>query len=228
MNTDEIDRLLRHTLADDRLSRGEKKVLSGLVKEYGTDDHKLAFLRHRAFEVARSDLVGPDALGVLEWLEDVMKALQPRDDRTTKKKPEAFFSPDDNCSQKIANLLQLADRTVDICVFTITDDRITDAIIDAHRRNVVIRIITDNDKSEDKGSDIARLRRNDIKVRTDETHYHMHHKFALFDQQILLTGSYNWTRSASEYNEENFIVTEELSLVADFLRAFESLWQDLG
>ena len=226
MNAAEIDRLLKHTLADNRLSRGEKKVLAGLVKEYGTDDNKLAFLRHRAFEVARGELMGPEALGVLDWLEDAVKALQPRE-TVIAKKPEAFFSPEDNCPQKIVNLLQLADRAIDICVFTITDDRITNAIIDVHRRNVSVRVITDNDKSQDKGSDIDRLRRNDISVRTDETHYHMHHKFAVFDEKTLLTGSYNWTRSASEHNEENFIVTDATILVAEFGRIFNTLWNEL-
>jgi hypothetical protein len=32
-------------------------------------------------------------------------------------------------------------------VFTITDDRITEEIVDALKRGVAIRIITDNDKS---------------------------------------------------------------------------------
>ena len=44
----------------------------------------------------------------------------------------------------------------------------------------------------------------------------MHHKFAIFDQSILLTGSYNWTRSASEKNEENFIITSDPALLFRF------------
>lgn len=226
MDANEIDRVLKHTLADNRLSRGEKKVLTSLLREYGTDEQRVAFLRHRAFEIARGELVGPDALAVVGWLEDVMKALQPRDEKPAKK-PEAFFSPQDNCPQKIANLLQLSDRSVDICVFTITDDRITEAILDVHRRHVPIRVITDDDKSEDIGSDISRLKRYGVDVRTDRTRYHMHHKFAIFDQDQLLTGSYNWTRSASQNNEENFIVTDNTTLVVAFANAFEDLWQKL-
>ena len=42
----------------------------------------------------------------------------------------------------------------------------------------------------------------------------MHHKFALFDGRRLMTGSFNWTRSASEQNEENLIVTADPVLVA--------------
>jgi phosphatidylserine/phosphatidylglycerophosphate/cardiolipin synthase-like enzyme len=63
-----------------------------------------------------------------------------------------------------------------------------------------------------------------IAVRTDRTEHHMHHKFALFDGGLLLTGSYNWTRSAALHNEENFVLTTEPKLVRPFGQLFEGLW----
>ena len=56
----------------------------------------------------------------------------------------------------------------------------------------------------------------------------MHHKFAIFDRQRLLTGSYNWTRSAADYNEENFIITEEPVLLEEFKKQFDQLWSQLN
>lgn len=56
---------------------------------------------------------------------------------------------------------------------------------------------------------------------------HMHHKFALFDGRRLMTGSFNWTRSASEQNEENLIVTADPVLVKAFSERFELLWSKL-
>ena len=53
MKTEQIDELLKRTLDDARVSRGEKKILNGIVREHGSADHQLAFLRHRAFEIAR-------------------------------------------------------------------------------------------------------------------------------------------------------------------------------
>ena len=78
-----------------------------------------------------------------------------------------------------------------------------------------LRIITDNEKAYDAGSDVTRFQDAKIPLRVDDTPFHMHHKFAVFDREILLTGSYNWTRSAARYNEENLIVTEDPRLVAD-------------
>jgi phosphatidylserine/phosphatidylglycerophosphate/cardiolipin synthase-like enzyme len=118
-------------------------------------------------------------------------------------------------------------KTADICVFTITDDRISSAIVAAHQRRVAVRIITDNDKQHDFGSDIERLRGAGIALKVDATEHHMHHKFALLDGVTLLNGSYNWTRSAATFNEENLIVTSDSALVASFANQFEAMWRQL-
>ena len=131
---------------------------------------------------------------------------------------EAFFSPGDDCLRAITRLLANASRTADICVFTITDDRVSDAILDAHRRAIAVRIITDNAKAEDEGSDVARFEQSGIPTRVDRSPFHMHHKFAILDGTTLLTGSYNWTRGAARDNEENLIVTNEPRLLALFVR----------
>lgn len=133
-----------------------------------------------------------------------------------------------NCPGRIASLLNAAAKKVDICVFTITDDRISSAILAAQRRQVAIRLITDDEKIADPGSDIQRLQEAGIPVRVDRSIYHMHHKFAIFDDKRLLTGSYNWTRGAAENNMENFLVTTEGKLVARYAGVFEGIWNKLG
>ena len=95
------------------------------------------------------------------------------------------------------------------------------------KRVDALRIITDNEKAFDAGSDIERIEAAGIAVRVDRTPYHMHHKYALFDGRRLLNGSYNWTRGAANDNEENITVTADPELVATFVRHFEALWERL-
>ena len=64
-----------------------------------------------------------------------------------------------------------------------------------------------------------------IPLKVDAKPNHMHHKFAIFDRSRLLTGSYNWTRSASERNEENFLITDDRRLVRPFETEFNRLWE---
>lgn len=227
MADSEFDLILRGTLKDYRVSRGERRVLRQVLTELGADEQQLDYLRHRAFAIAREEIISPTAHGVLDWLEEIVKVL---DHDTSEKKPaatrsKAWFSPGGDCVREIRSLLRNTRRKADICVFTITDNRISDAILDCHRRRVKLRIITDDDKSEDRGSDIERLEQAGIAVRVDHSPHHMHHKFALFDNKLLLTGSYNWTRSAAEVNEENIIVSGEEGLVKQFSNQFNELWE---
>ena len=136
----------------------------------------------------------------------------------------AFFSPGDDCLNAIITGIEEAAQSIKICVFTISDDRISDAIVRAHRSGSGIKIISDNDKLYDKGSDIRELAAKGLEVRVDKTRSHMHHKFAIFDDARVLTGSYNWTRSAALYNHENVLVTDNPGIVRDYRREFDKLW----
>jgi phosphatidylserine/phosphatidylglycerophosphate/cardiolipin synthase-like enzyme len=136
----------------------------------------------------------------------------------------ASFSPGDECLRHIISLIRSAEKSLDVCVFTITDDRIAKALVRAHERNLEIRIVTDDDKLNDAGSDIRYLADQGLSVRVDNTPFHMHHKFMLVDSRVLLTGSYNWTRSAGKGNHENLISMGEPYFVRRFQQEFEILW----
>lgn len=239
MNPEDLARFLRESLADHKLTRAEKSALADwLAKNVQTDQHR-GLARHTAFAVARA--AEAPAAEVIDWLEDVMKVLAPlREaggaqgaDAPRSGEDLAFFAPGERCLQQIVHRLGQSRRTADLCVFTITDDRISRAILDAHRRGVKVRIISDNEKCHDPGSDIHRLRDADIPVKLDDVrggrsdpgvNGHMHHKFALFDGLRLLNGSYNWTRGAADMNYENLVDTADAKLVAAFAAEFERLW----
>lgn len=160
MTPDEFGKALEQTLQDYRLSRSEKRAISELITDVGDDDQKLALFRNQVFEKAREAAPpDPQTRAVIDWLEDIMKVLQPMTPQSTtaEDRAEAHFSPDANALERVQSFLRQAKQSLDICVFTITDDRLTLAILDAHRKGVKVRIITDDEKSEDLGSDIADL-----------------------------------------------------------------------
>ena len=53
----------------------------------------------------------------------------------------------------------------------------------------------------------------------------MHHKFALIDEELLITGSCNWSTSATNGNYENLLVTRDLSVVKAYKTEFLYLWE---
>uniref|UniRef100_A0A7R9YVT9 Mitochondrial cardiolipin hydrolase n=1 Tax=Chlamydomonas euryale TaxID=1486919 RepID=A0A7R9YVT9_9CHLO len=120
--------------------------------------------------------------------------------------------------------LNSATRTLDICVFTITCDEISDAVMALHKRGVKVRVITDDDQANSLGSDIDKFRQCGIPVKVDHSKTHMHHKFAVIDHRLLMNGSFNWTRQAVLGNQENVVMIENPKLVHDFSQCFEKLW----
>lgn len=203
-------------------------MLAATIRELAPTEQQQAVLRSKAFDIAREQLLTPHAADALHWLEDVVKTISAvTSDEAAQPASEVFFTPADNCPGKIGAMLNNARRSVDICVFTITDDRVSDAIVAAHQRNVLVRIITDSDKAWDAGSDVHRFTRLGVPVRMDHSEYHMHHKFAVFDDSVTLTGSYNWTRGAAQYNSENFLVTHDHHLTVRYRREFDRLWETL-
>lgn len=137
------------------------------------------------------------------------------------------FSPGVVCKEMIIHHIFNAKECLDIAVFTISDDEITAEILRAWKRGVEVRIITDNDKSLDEGSDIFVLAENDIPVKVDNSSRHMHHKFSICDHMYVLTGSYNWTLSAARYNQENIIEIENKAIAERFQTEFNTLWEKL-
>ena len=228
MRPQQIRNMLEQTLDDFRLSRGERSALKQILGHIQPTEQELATYRSMAFELAHEASEPADRGMLLDWLEGVVKVLSQPGGDERQIEAESHFSPEDDCPRRIRQLLTRAKNSVDICVFTITDDRLSSAILDAHRRKVRVRIVTDDDKSQDRGSDIERLSEAGVEVRVDQSDYHMHHKFAIFDKSLLLTGSYNWTRSAANSNEENFIITGDSRFIEPFSEMFEDLWKRFG
>jgi phosphatidylserine/phosphatidylglycerophosphate/cardiolipin synthase-like enzyme len=218
------DKMLEQTLEDSRLSNSERQALKERIREAALDDRNRAVLRSRAFEMARQKLEGGASPDVVTWLEEVNKLLLPFAGDGAEPFVEAHFSPGEGCVRRIMGLLRGSRKTADVCVYTITDDRIAGEVLDAHRRGVTVRVVTDNEKAYDTGSDVLQMARAGIPVRIDDSPYFMHHKFAIFDADILLTGSYNWTRGAADNNEENLILTNDRRLLSAFRGEFERLW----
>jgi len=54
----------------------------------------------------------------------------------------------------------------------------------------------------------------------------MHQKFAVIDRKTVFTGSYNWTHSAENTNDENLLLFRDAGpLAEDYRQAFLRLWE---
>lgn len=240
-NPDELEQRIDAIVRDPRISAEVRAALRGYLAAPRLDATALMDFGARAIAVIRLARTDPTARAALTWALDLAHLVgvsaptptppapaQASARATTAPRSAAYFSPGDACLEAIIQCFREAERTADVCVFTITDDRIRQSMESAHRRGVRVRVVSDNDKALDEGSDIEALGRAGIACRLDRTEAHMHHKFAVFDGARLLNGSYNWTRSAARYNQENIVATDDPALVRAFGDEFERLWGSLA
>ena len=52
----------------------------------------------------------------------------------------------------------------------------------------------------------------------------MHHKFAVIDRSVVVTGSFNWTGQAVKFNQENILFYENKELAKKYSDEYEKLW----
>ena len=137
-----LDQQLRDSLLDLKLSNEERDELRQLGSELGQD--QVRYMRNRAFDLVR-ELALADSVNVLpalKWLEQVIKTLD-ANSAPVRDMASAHFSPGEDCRRKIRDLCRQARISVDICVFTISDDQLSDEIRACHQRGVAVRVISD-------------------------------------------------------------------------------------
>ncbi|WP_289054337.1 phospholipase D-like domain-containing protein [Carboxylicivirga marina] len=218
----EIIEELEKSIDDFVLSKLEKKIISAKLDTKDFGKYELLKLRTHLFKIAKDKCTDRKHKNLINWLEEANIFLLP--DSIEPFYCRSYFSPGSDCLMTIIKQLNKCTTSADICVFTISDDRIRDEIVSAINRGIKVRIISDDDKTMDRGSDMDYLSDNGAEVKIDHSPHHMHHKFAIFDSKVLLTGSYNWTRSASEFNQENIIETNNTEALEKYIKEFERLW----
>ncbi|TLX72816.1 DUF1669 domain-containing protein [Labilibacter sediminis] len=193
------------------------EIIAGIA---ALNHHDRKELRAR---LLKDSLVIEDNHQSITWLQGCFRNI----DKHSFRIHQVLFSPGTEIRDALKDLLKNAKKSVKLCVFSITDDRLANEIIDCHQRGVKVKIITDDQKIFDKGSDIQTLRSKGVDVKIDHSEYHMHNKFGVIDNRIVFTGSFNWTYTASKHNQENLLITTNHSIVEQFTEEFERLWQEM-
>lgn len=130
---------------------------------------------------------------------------------------------------RLLRQINLTKTSIDLAIFDFTSGELAGALMAAHGRGMAIRVVTDARQARGKHSEIPTLVAAGVPVQQVRGRGHgiMHHKFAIFDGRLLVTGSYNWTDSAEAQNFENVLFLDDPHVVARYARLFERLLRAL-
>lgn len=150
------------------------------------------------------------------------------DARTSAGVEGPYFSDRDRVGERIISAINGSRETIDAAMYSLTEPAIAAALEAASRRGVRLRIVADADQTLDRYSQIPYLREAGIPVRLSGGYRGerslMHDKFAVFDGRLAVTGSFNWTTSADDFNYENAIFIADPSIAARFENEFARIW----
>lgn len=135
---------------------------------------------------------------------------------------QAYFS---NIEKYILANLQKTTSEIKVAVAWLTNPRLFNAMLEQVKIGVTIEVIVADDRVNFSNPDINFQKLIDVGgiLRISRYPRLMHHKFCVFDNRVLFTGSYNWTKNAELNNLENVILTTDLPLINQYIQAFEEL-----
>ncbi len=107
----------------------------------------------------------------------------------------------------LIDLIDRAEQTIEVALFTFTHPSIVEALIAAHNRHVKVVVTLDHGNSRGASKKVYnQLLLSGITVNLSKGRQLYHHKWACIDKKYFVFGSANWTRSAFKSNRENLII----------------------
>jgi len=125
-----------------------------------------------------------------------------------------FFSPNGGCTQAIVDQLNGAKKQVLVQAYSFTSAPIARALVDAKKRGVDVQIILDKSQRGERYSSATFLSNEGVPTYIDSKHKIAHNKVMIIDGQTVITGSFNFTKSAEEGNAENLLVISKAPKLA--------------
>jgi len=140
---------------------------------------------------------------------------------------EVYFSPSSGrrAVERITAALDAAESEVWVAAFVLTNPEIIAALNRAADRGVAVRVLLERRNLGD--SQEERLH-DKVQVRPDANRYAMHLKTMVIDDKTVITGSFNFTRSAASRNDENLLVLTSPQLTRRYKEKVWELWRAAG
>jgi len=139
---------------------------------------------------------------------------------------ELYFAPSDHPRRALLRLIAEAEERIELAMFYLTDEALSFALASALARGVELRAVWDERGFENLPiSQMDELLALGVGV-IDASPGLVHDKYAIIDQEIVVSGSANWTRSGMGYNDEDLLVIRSPELARRFAEDFARLYRD--
>ncbi|MGL4424101.1 MAG: phospholipase D-like domain-containing protein, partial [Gemmataceae bacterium] len=132
-----------------------------------------------------------------------------------------YFSTHDRCAQRVVQELAMAKKSIHFLAFSFTHPDIAQEMIDRAADGVAVQGVFEKTQAKGKSSQYERLQEAGFDVRLDGNGRNMHHKVIIIDGSTVLTGSFNFSKSAEKSNDENLLIVSNPEVARQYEAEFE-------
>jgi phosphatidylserine/phosphatidylglycerophosphate/cardiolipin synthase-like enzyme len=142
--------------------------------------------------------------------------------------------------------LETATKSVDMALFVFSEQRLANTLENRHQEKVDIRALIDQNFAYRPYSEALDMMgvalSNKCKYEVNNQPWKnpittvgvpvlakgdlLHHKFGIVDQQIVITGSHNWSEAANYGNDETLLLIDNPVVAAHYQREFERIFKN--
>ncbi|WP_366223817.1 phospholipase D-like domain-containing protein [Chlamydia buteonis] len=142
-------------------------------------------------------------------------------------KAQYFSLPGDQgkALSAVLQTIRTAKKTIRIAMFALTYLPIFNELDEAQKRGVKVKILIDKDFKKLSTTRLQTLKDSKLTLYTKTTRHRLHHKFAVIDQNTLITGSVNWSESGFCSNSEDMLILNNLTKKQ--INKLNRIWKDL-
>ncbi|MEK6960367.1 MAG: phospholipase D-like domain-containing protein [Nanoarchaeota archaeon] len=133
----------------------------------------------------------------------------------------ALFCPDDPCEEIVKDRLDRAESSIFFQAFSFTSDAIAQSIITSKDNGLQVSGVTEEGQ-ESQYSQFTRLNESGIPIRLHDGAWLLHRKLFIIDNETIITGSANPTKSGYYSNDENIVIIDDKTIATDLRRRLEA------
>jgi len=138
---------------------------------------------------------------------------------------DTFFSPDDGVINSLASVLNNAEESIYFLAYSFTSNDLGNIVREKDAAGLEVRGVMEEEQvNSNQGTEYDPFKQAEVDVRMDGIDGQMHHKVFIVDGKIIAFGSYNFSQSAEERNDENVLIVYNEGIAREFLKEFERVW----
>lgn len=144
---------------------------------------------------------------------------------------ETYFASEERLAPVIASAIAAAREEILFLTFSFTEQQIGDALLARAQAGIPVRGVFEATGADSPFSYYEQLllaRLPNLEVRKDGNPRLMHHKVLIVDRELVVFGSFNFSASANESNDENLVMVYDPAFAGYFVEEFGFVWDEAG